>query len=176
VVHKFSPESDDVAKAILRLLFFCKSGYLVAMKNQIVLAFILSAMCITNTNGDDRKPPVVRMETMELTATFPGMTMTGQYGDAMTFTETYNRDGSITYRDDSMSDKGHWFVRGKMFCTFYESSSGACFSVRKTGHNCYEYFTEQEEDGTPTIQPGAWNSIGWDKSKPSSCDLDPKTS
>ncbi len=117
-----------------------------------------------------------QMDGVELSAALSGMTMTGNYGNGVKFTETYHPDGSITYADDQGNDHGHWFVRGRLFCTFYETSNGACFSVKKSGDNCYEYFTQEEEDGSIHTDAGAWNSVGWDQGKQSSCDLADKVS
>lgn len=116
------------------------------------------------------------MDGIEISATLPGMTMVGNYGNGVRFAETYFPNGTVDYTDDSASDKGRWFVRGRLFCTFYEKADGACFSVRKSGPNCYEYFTQEEEDGSIHKDAGAWNSVGWDSAKPSSCDLSDKTS
>jgi hypothetical protein len=116
------------------------------------------------------------MDGIELSSAFNGMTMVGNYGNGVKFTETYLPDGSIDYSDDQSKDRGHWFVRGRLFCTFYEKSNGACFSVKKSGDNCYEYFTQEEEDGSIHADAGAWNSVGWDQNKQSSCDLADKTS
>lgn len=116
------------------------------------------------------------MDGIELSASLSGMTMTGNYGNGVKFTETYHPDGSVTYADDQASDRGHWFVRGRLFCTFYETSNGACFSVKKSGDNCFEYFTQEQEDGSIHADAGAWNSVGWDSSKTSSCELADKTS
>ncbi len=117
----------------------------------------------------------LQMDSLQLSATFRGMTMVGKYADGTKFRETYHLDGSITYIDDASSDKGRWFVRGKLFCTFYDTANGACFSVQKSGTNCYEYFIQQDESGRPSADQGAWNSIGWDEDKPATCDLSPKT-
>lgn len=117
-----------------------------------------------------------RMTSGELSSSLSGMTMTGNYGNGVKFTETYHPDGSVTYADDQGNDRGRWFVRGGLFCTFYETSNGACFSVKKSGGNCYEYFTQEEEDGSIHADAGAWNSVGWDQGKVSSCDLADKTS
>ena len=102
--------------------------------------------------------------------------MTGNYGNGVTFTETYHPDGSIDYRDDEGSDTGRWYVRGNLFCTFYNASEGACYSVRRSAGNCYEYFTQEDETGATHENAGNWNSVGWDNSKPTGCDLTDKTS
>jgi hypothetical protein len=117
-----------------------------------------------------------RMDGIAISSTFPNMSMTGNYSDGMKFTEVYHPDGTITYSDEASQDNGRWYVRGALFCTFYDVANGACFSVRKSGANCFEYFIEEEEDGSPSADHGAWNSIGWDNTKPSTCDRDPKIS
>ena len=117
-----------------------------------------------------------RMTGTEIFSTFGGMTMTGNYGNGINFTESYHPDGSITYSDDDGSDNGRWFTRGDLFCTFYDTYNGACYAVRQSGPNCFEYYTEEEEDGTSHAYEGAWNSVGWDRSKETTCDLTDKTS
>ena len=120
--------------------------------------------------------PASRMSGAQLSASLPGMTMTGNYGNGVTYTETYHPDGSIDYWDDAGTDTGRWFVRGDLFCTFYDASEGACYSVRRSAGNCFEYFTEQDEAGASHENAGNWNSVGWDREKPSECDLADKTS
>jgi hypothetical protein len=138
----------------------------------VTLAFLLLVQ--PSLHAQDGTDNALQMDGIQLSATFRGMTMVGKYADGMTFKETYHEDGSITYVDDASADKGRWFVRGKLFCTFYDTANGACFSVQKSGTNCYEYFIQEEENGSPSNDRGAWNSIGWDEAKPSTCDLSPK--
>ncbi len=145
------------------------------MKKYLALCFALTFSSSLPAAAEDLGDNPLKMSNSEISATFPGMTMVGKYSDGMNFRETYHQDGSITYVDDVSADKGRWFVRGKLFCTFYEVSNGACFSVQKSGANCYEYFVEEEENGSKSANPGEWNSIGWDEDKPSTCDLAPKT-
>lgn len=144
------------------------------MKNfsALITAFLLLPQ--PSLLAQDTTDNPLQMDSLLLSSTFRGMTMVGKYADGMTFTETYHQDGSITYADDASADKGRWFVRGKLFCTFYDTANGACFSVQKSGNNCYEYFIQEEENGSPSTDQGAWNSIGWDEAKPSTCDLSPK--
>jgi hypothetical protein len=143
----------------------------------VALAFSLLAVPARAADAPHRlQSNSHEMDTIELSATLPGMTMTGNYGNGVKFTETYHPDGSVTYFDDGSADHGRWFVRGRLFCTFYDASEGACFSVRKSGDNCYEYFTQEYEDGSLHRDRGAWNSVGWDKDKSSSCDLADKVS
>ncbi len=146
------------------------------MKHLIRLSFVAILLATSSASAQDLQRNGRELDGIELSSLFNGMTMVGNYGNGVKFTETYNRDGSIAYSDDQARDRGHWFVRGRLFCTFYEKSNGACFSVKKSGDNCYEYFTQEEEDGSIHADAGAWNSVGWDQSKQSSCDLADKTS
>jgi hypothetical protein len=116
------------------------------------------------------------MTSPEILNTFPGMTLIGNYADGMKFSETYETTGSIRYSDDQSKTTGHWFERNGLFCTFYVGANGACFAVKKSGANCYEYFIREEEDGTLSPQADKWNSVGWDETKPSTCDLSDKVS
>jgi hypothetical protein len=145
------------------------------MKKSVLPGLALLISVLAPANAQDSKENPLQMDTTDLSTTFRGMTMIGKYGDGTNFRETYHPDGSITYVDDLSADKGRWFVRGKLFCTFYDVSNGACFSVQRSGKNCYEYYIQEEEDGSKSANPDTWNSIGWDETKPSTCDLAPKT-
>lgn len=145
------------------------------MKNLSALIAVFLLLAQSPLQAQDSMDNLLQMDSIQLSATFRGMTMIGKYADGTNFKETYHEDGSITYLDDASSDKGRWFVRGQLFCTFYDTANGACFAVQKSGANCYEYFIQQEESGSPSADQGAWNSIGWDETKPSTCDLSPKT-
>jgi hypothetical protein len=146
----------------------------------IRLVSLSSAICLvlSGTLASAQKPAesAARMTGAELSSSLSGMTMTGNYGNGVKFTETYHPDGSIDYWDDQGTDTGRWFVRDDLFCTFYDASEGACYSVRRSAANCYEYFTEEDESGTAHENAGNWNSVGWDRGKPSECDLAEKTS
>ncbi len=116
------------------------------------------------------------MSGADILATFPGMTMVGNYADGLKFTETYLRSGSITYQDDKSVTTGHWFERNGLFCTFYVAASGSCYAVKRSSENCFEYFVREEEDGSLSPQADKWNSVGWDETKPPTCDLSDKVS
>ena len=144
------------------------------MKHAAALAvFLIAAM--PASAGDLVRPGHILSGT-EISAVMNGMTMTGNYASGLRFTESYHPDGSINYTDDEGTDTGRWFVRDDLFCTFYDTYNGACFAVRQSGLNCFEYYTEQDEDGTAHAYSGEWNSVGWDISKQSTCDLSDKTS
>ena len=115
-----------------------------------------------------------QLSSAEILATFPGMTLSGNYPDGVMFTETYHPGGTITYRDDRETDTGNWFERGGLFCTFYEKGDGACFAIIKSSANCYEMYVRENEDGKPSELDGNWNSVGWDRNRPATCDLSGK--
>ena len=115
------------------------------------------------------------MSDAEILATFPGMTMVGNYGDGVKFAETYHLGGNISYSDDQGVDAGNWFEREGLFCTFYKTANGACFQIVKTGANCFEMYVAEGQDGKKEVPSPNWNSVGWDEKRPSTCDLSDKT-
>jgi hypothetical protein len=152
-------------------LYFAKmSANLMSMNS--VLKYLVVCLCAGPFAANAAEP----MNGAEILAAFPGMTMVGNYADGLKFTETYLSSGAIDYRDDMSVTTGHWFERNGLFCTFYIAANGACYTVKKSGANCYEYFIREEEDGTLSPMANKWNSVGWDETKPSTCDLSDKVS
>ena len=152
-------------------LYFAKmSANLSFMKS--VLKFSVVCLCV----GVGTAQASEHMSGTDILITFPGMTMVGNYADGMKFRETYLSSGSITYKDDKSLTTGHWFERNGLFCTFYVAANGSCYTVKKSSANCYEYYVREEEDGTLSPMADKWNSVGWDETKPSTCDLSDKVS
>jgi hypothetical protein len=147
------------------------------MRQSFKLVFAAILVCAQPVSaGELSGGTASRMSGAQISASLPGMTMTGNYGNGITYTETYHSNGSIDYWDDQGTDTGRWFVRGDLFCTFYDASEGACYSVRRSAENCFEYFTQEDETGETHENAGNWNSVGWNRDKPSECDLADKTS
>ena len=48
---------------------------------------------------------------------FIGKTLDGYYVDGQSWTETYNADGRLDYRDGTRSSLGYWYFREHVFCT-----------------------------------------------------------
>lgn len=114
-----------------------------------------------------------RMFGFEMEKAFSGQTLDGIYEDGSFFSETYFEDGSIRYHDVQGADSGQWSVEDDTFCTFYESSSGACFFVERNGDNCFTFFEAVEGDGG-RLEPGkTWTSRGWRRGEDSTCDTPP---
>jgi hypothetical protein len=134
-----------------------------------LLIFFLATLALPAHAGERRQ-----MSASELLTTLLGMTMTGHYADGVKFTESYLQGGKIDYKDDLNVDTGNWFERDGLFCTFYVQGQGACFNVVRTGENCFEMYVVESQDGTRE-QNQNWNSVGWDITKPSTCDLSEKT-
>jgi hypothetical protein len=80
---------------------------------------------------------------------FAGKTLTGKYATGTPFTETYAENGSISYWDPVMSATGRWHASKQGFCTFYETMNGGCFSARKIGENCFEFYLIESQDTGP---------------------------
>ena len=136
----------------------------------IFTAFVVLAGC-TASHAQDAYP----LDGPALLQAFAGRIIEGNYADGARFTETYHLGGTITYADDDETDSGRWFERHGLFCTFYVKGDGACFAIIKTGDNCYEMYVRENEDGSQGEMSGNWNSVGWDASRPSTCDLSGKT-
>lgn len=115
-----------------------------------------------------------KMAGADIAPVFSGMTMTGCYADGVKFTESYKSDGKIDYVDDNGADLGNWFEQQGLFCTFYVSQLGACFTVIRKGANCFEFHAVKDQEGT-AIDRDSWTSVGWDISKPATCDPADKT-
>jgi hypothetical protein len=140
------------------------------MLRPIIITAFLTCACHTSGHAADS----VQLDGLALLKAFSGKTIQGNYADGVQFTETYHPGVQITYQDDRESDTGNWFERNGLFCTFYVKGDGACFAIIKSGTNCYEMYVRENEDGTPSDLNGNWNSVGWDTSRPSTCDLSDK--
>jgi hypothetical protein len=104
-------------------------------------------------------------------AAFEGQTVRGAYADGLAFAETYHQGGAIDYWDPRLTSTGEWSVINNLFCTFYTSMSGACFSITQIGDNCFDFHAAaetkdmaQEPNNTPT-----YTARGSVKGKPSTC-------
>ena len=109
-----------------------------------------------------------------------GQTLDGHYGNGITWTETYTKEGRLDYRERDRKAVGAWhFQPGDVFCTFYDPGpfpglTGGCWLVLKTSANCFEFYladdkgpAEPSEEGEP--QAVRWNAQGWRKGEPSTC-------
>jgi hypothetical protein len=152
-----------------RRFYFCRKPRYAGCMNRSALA-CLALFSLNPCAAAERQV----MDSADILAALPGMTMTGNYADGTKFTETYHPDKAVTYQDDRGADTGNWFEKDGLFCTFYVSLQGACFKVVRTGANCYEYYVAEGQDGTKSVPSANWNSVGWDIKHPSTCDLSDK--
>jgi hypothetical protein len=141
------------------------------MRRFILITALLTLASHSSGHAEDG----IELDGLAVLQAFSGKTIQGNYADGMQFAETYHPGGNLTYRDDRESDTGHWFERNGLFCTFYVKGDGACFAIIKTGSNCYQMYVRENEDGSPSEMNGNWNSLGWDASRPSTCDLSDET-
>lgn len=120
-------------------------------------------------------PAAVRavwMSNAELTATFRGQSIVGEYENGETFQETYAADGTVSYRDELRVSGGRWSVRAGSFCTIYDGDpSGGCYRVRQAGENCFEFHfvarTAAEAEKNPRTPH--WTARGWFPKNPRTC-------
>jgi hypothetical protein len=125
--------------------------------------------------SEQREP--VWMGDNEIKAAFDGRTIDGQYGNGLTFTESYLANGRVTYVDPLKSMGGRWSVVNRTFCTLYDTfPTGGCFKVTKVSANCFEfYFLTSSEREAALPDPGkpSWTARGWHKGVPATCDDKP---
>jgi hypothetical protein len=112
-------------------------------------------------------------------AAFIGKTLDGHYVDGVEWTETYDAGGRLDYRESTKrAGAGHWFFRGRVFCTFYDPGqglNGGCFTAVQASANCFEFYVadlRQGDDGKdagpgPT---GKWVARAWRRGEPSTCE------
>jgi hypothetical protein len=114
----------------------------------------------------------VWMSNAELTATFGGQNIVGEYENGETFQETYAADGAVSYRDALRTSGGRWSVGAGSFCTIYDGDpSGGCYRVRQASENCFEFHfvarTAAEAEKNPRTPD--WTARGWFPDKPRTC-------
>ena len=111
-------------------------------------------------------------------AAFIGKTLDGHYVDGLRWTETYNPDGRLEYRETARNGVGYWYFRGSVFCTFYDPGyglNGGCWNAIKTSANCYEFYAVGS-DGDDEAGPGpfgSWTARAWRRSEASTCQEKP---
>lgn len=109
----------------------------------------------------------------DLKTSFGGKSIDGHYADGMKFSERYEADGRVVYREGGSERPGHWSVQAGSFCTIYDNDAGGgCFRVRRVGLNCYEFYfvaRTEAEAREPEPKRPAWTARGWLISEPSSC-------
>jgi hypothetical protein len=109
----------------------------------------------------------------ELSSLFSGRTIAGYYADGLKFTERYDRDGAIDYREEGRHLTGTWSIVADTFCTIYANSpTGGCYRVTRTSANCFEfYFQARTEAEAAMPDPGrpSWTARAWHTDRPSTC-------
>ena len=111
-------------------------------------------------------------------AAFIGKTLDGHYVDGLRWTETYDPNGSLDYRETARKGVGYWYFRGNVFCTFYEPGfglNGGCWNAVKTSANCYEFYSagsEGDEEAGPGPL-GSWTARAWRRGEASTCEERP---
>src|SRR4051812_11016847 len=78
---------------------------------------------------------VEHLHGFEIRRLLSGITLDGVYRGGAFFSETYNEDGTLRYRDGSSADTGRWEAATDLFCTYYEHQQGGCFYVASDGSN-----------------------------------------
>lgn len=112
------------------------------------------------------------MTDADLSATFAGRDISGEYENGVTFAETYAADGTVRYRDARRTSSGKWSVTAGTFCTIYDDDpAGGCYRVRKASENCFEFHFVARTEHQAGEAPGkpAWTARGWFANQPKTC-------
>jgi hypothetical protein len=114
-------------------------------------------------------------------AAFVGKTLDGHYVDGLEWTETYETDGRLDYKENARAGAGYWYFRNHVFCTFYhpgQGLNGGCFTALQTSANCYEFYvagltqSDADEEAGPG-QTGRWVARASRRGEPPSCEARP---
>lgn len=144
------------------------------------LALLVSAAATLSTTpsaGADRG----WMTESAMRTAFIGKTLDGHYVDGLEWTETYEPGGRLDYKEPVRAGVGHWYFRGKVFCTLYDPGqglNGGCFTTIQESANCYEFYVaslsgrQTDEDVEPG-PAGRWVARAWRRSEPSTCEPRP---
>jgi hypothetical protein len=93
------------------------------------------------------EPPQAKLlKGPEIIAAFEGKTVTGAYHDGLAFRESYFSGGKIDYWDPRASSAGTWSVVNNLFCTFYTSMTGGCFSIVQVSANCFDFYAAADSE------------------------------
>ncbi len=131
----------------------------------LTLAWIvaMAVQCLAGTSW---------MTDADLSATFAGREISGEYENGETFEETYAADGTVRYSDARRTSSGKWSVSAGTFCTIYDDDpAGGCYRVRKASENCYEFHFVARSEDQASKAPGRpdWTARGWFPDKPKTC-------
>jgi hypothetical protein len=113
-------------------------------------------------------------------AQFIGKTLDGHYVDGVEWTETYDPNGRLDYKESTTrAGVGHWYFRGRVFCTFYDPGqglNGGCFTAVQASANCFEFYVADlrrrdgdDKDAGPGPM-GQWVARAWRREAPSTCE------
>jgi hypothetical protein len=126
-------------------------------------------------------PTNVWMTQEAMRAAFIGQTLDGHYVDGLRWTETYDAEGRLDYRERARNGLGHWYFRGNVFCTFYDPGyglNGGCWNAVKVSPNCYEFYIAGLNDGRTEDEAapgplGSWAARAWRHGESSTCEDKP---
>jgi hypothetical protein len=145
-----------------------------AVRNRVRLAALAAVfVCVLATAGPPARAKLPWMTEDAMHSAFIGKTLDGYYVDGEGWTETYDANGRLDYRDTARSGGGIWFFRDRVFCTFYDPGqdlTGGCFTALRASANCYEFYRADPDEGEDEAAPaGRWVARASRRGEPSTC-------
>jgi len=125
------------------------------------------ALCVASSGA----LAILWMDDADLETTFSGKTIAGLYPSGRGFVETFRIGGRVQYQDDRRRVSGRWTINSGNFCTIYEGdNTGGCYSVRRMGKNCFEfYFISRTENTKRRPEEPTWTAQAWLSDATSTC-------
>lgn len=149
------------------------------MSRAFALAACLAALLIgENTAAQISAQSLEALTGEALTEAFSGKTMDGVYkqprqrSGTTHFTETFHANGTTTYQEGPVDDKGFWATDEKRICFSYTGPLAgglSCFYVYRIGTCLYSYGPSTIKNGWP-IDANRWSVKTITRGDLSTCD------
>lgn len=122
---------------------------------------------------------LVPLKGADIEAALNGKTLEGfyQFEDVITgeqsYEETYEKGGSLTYREGETRDKGKWWISKNQLCHNYDIDNPKidhCFFIYRE-NNCYYYFESYYAQTGKMRHAPEWNNRSIIQGEGKTCEL-----
>lgn len=140
-----------------------------SLNGMTVLALPLAVLLLVDAAAVPPQPKLLKGP--EIIAAFEGKTVAGAYHDGLAFRESYFSGGKIDYWDPNAASAGNWSVVNNLFCTFYTTMTGGCFSIVQVSANCFDFYAaaDSEQQALEAVPRADYTARGAVQGAPSTC-------